>query len=93
MKITNKKENKILGRTEYEFGFEKEGPTLSKEEAKKEIIKLTKGKEELIVIKSIRSEFGQEKGRIIARVYENKDRFKEIEEFRKKKNGKETSKK
>ena len=84
MKAIEKKENSLLGRNEYLIEFDNKGKTMSKEEALKKLSENFKANPELSIIKFIRNDFGREGGIIKAYVYHDKERFNEIEKFRKK---------
>lgn len=84
MKVLDKKDNSLLGRSEYTLEFEAKGKTISKEEALKKLTENFKANPETSIIKFIRNDFGREKGIIKAYVYHDKERFNEIEKFRKK---------
>ena len=84
MKAIEKKENTMLGRIEYTLEFENKGRTISKEEALKKLVENFKANPELSIIKFIRNDFGREGGIIKAYVYHDKERFDQIEKFRKK---------
>ena len=84
MKAIEKKENSLLGRNEYLIEFDNKGKTMSKEEALKKLSENFKAIPELSIIKFIRNDFGREGGIIKAYVYHDKERFNEIEKFRKK---------
>jgi ribosomal protein S24E len=80
LKITNKKENPMLCRTEIEcrVSFFNE-PTPKRVDVKKKISSLAKADEKLIVIKKIKSEFGTGGGTVLAFVYKTEEDLKRIE--------------
>ena len=84
MKAIEKKENSLLGRSEYTLEFESKGKTMSKEEALKKLVENFKANPETSIIKFIRNDYGKESGIIKAYVYHDKERFDAIEKFRKK---------
>ena len=53
--------------------------TPSKEETKKKIAEMTKANEDLIIIKHIYTQFGSQKGKFTAYIYENEEMKKKIE--------------
>jgi len=85
MKIIKQEEYPLLMRKQIEFEFDhKNNKTISKEEALKEVSSSLKIAPELIKIKVINTKYGSNKSKIIANVYDNTDKLKSIEEFRKK---------
>ena len=59
--------------------------TPSKEETKKKIAEMTKANADLVIVKHIYTQFGSQKGKFIAYVYENEDMKKKIEPKKKEK--------
>lgn len=75
-----KEENKpLLSRVEINAEIEFEGATPSKDEVKKEISKLKKQNEELIIVKHIYTKFGLNKSNSLIYIYENKKEMEKIE--------------
>lgn len=83
MKITidNQKENKLLGRTEYNLSVEFEGVTPSKDDVAQEALKTLKAKPELMVIKDVISGFGGLVANSEVFVYENAEVLKRVEDL------------
>lgn len=93
MKITEKSENKLLGRTLVSAVVEHhKKPTPSEAEIKKQIAIQTKSKEELIQVKKIQTKFSSGISEIQAYVYENEQAIKNTQ-INKKKNGKQEASK
>jgi small subunit ribosomal protein S24e len=80
LEIKEKKEVPLLSRTRVHLNVEFEKETPSREMIRKELAKILKSKEELIIIKHVYSKFGKKEAKIIAHVYENLDDLKKIEE-------------
>jgi len=72
IKIQDKKEQKLLSRTELSAHVTFDGTTPSREDIKKELTKKTKSKEELIIVKHIYTKFGSKEADLIAYVYQDK---------------------
>ncbi len=86
-------ENKtLLSRIEINAEIEFEGKTPSKEEVRKEISKLKKKNEELIIVKNIYTKFGLNKAKSLIYIYKNKKEMERIEPKLKKEEKKEESK-
>ena len=66
-------ENKLLGRKEVEALIPSNGATLSRSDIKKEIAKVLKVKEDLVIVNHAVSYYGDNQVRIKAKVYENKE--------------------
>ncbi|MBC8495631.1 hypothetical protein H8D36_05740 [archaeon] len=69
MKITTQKENQLLGRTEVEAEIAFTGATPSREDLKKQLAQQLKTKESLVIITSIRTNYGESVAVIQANVY------------------------
>ncbi len=76
MKLINKVEEKLLGRVCFEYEFEKMATSPSRVEIQKEVAKLQKAKFELVVIEKIDVQFGTNKFKIKAVVYNSKEDYK-----------------
>ncbi|MAG48057.1 hypothetical protein CL617_05625 [archaeon] len=86
MKITNERDNVLLERKEVNLNIEHSSKTTpSKEEVKKLIVEKYKAKEELVIVKNISTEFGDDYSSGVVYVYDNDKKFQEIEVVRKKK--------
>jgi len=79
LKILDKKDNPLLHRLEIEAGLVVEGPTPSNKDVAKELAKQLKADENLVIVKHIYSRFGTNKADVLAYVYNDKDKMKEIE--------------
>jgi small subunit ribosomal protein S24e len=77
--IKEKKENKLLNRTEITASMVFEGSTPCRQDVQKEIAKLAKTKEDLTIIKEIQNVFGTCKATINANAYENEDAMFAVE--------------
>ncbi len=93
LKILEKKENRALLRKEIEAELSFFGEsTPKKEEVKKKIAETEKVNEELVIVKSIHTRFGEPKASVIAYIYENIEILNELEPKRKTKETKEAEK-
>ena len=79
LKILNKKDNPLLHRLELEAELTATGPTPSNKDVAKELSKQTKANENLIIIKHIYSRFGTNQSDVLAYIYNDEERMKEIE--------------
>lgn len=80
MKILEKKQLELLPRTELIAEIEHIGKsTPSKESIKEVIANELKADKDTIMIKSIRSNFGETKSRVIANIYKDKDSLTRLE--------------
>ena len=78
--ILNKKENKVLDRTEVKFDCIYSGKATPKIlEVKSKLVALLNTKKELIVIDSLQPHFGEAKAAGYAKVYGSKDSLEDIE--------------
>ncbi len=78
--ISEQKENKIFGRKEITATVLFEGNTTpTRKDIQKEISKAVKSKEELTIIETIKTNFGDAKATIIARAYDDEESMKAIE--------------
>lgn len=64
-------ENKLLGRREIIAKLEVSKETLSRQDAKAQIVKALKVDENLIIVKNIKTQYGSKYVEIIANIYEN----------------------
>jgi len=84
MKITKDFSNKLLKRRELELVFSSDGnPGIEK--AKKEVVAELKAKDELVVIKSLKNNFGNKDFRVSVFVYGDAENMKLIEPKKKEK--------
>lgn len=79
LRILNKKDNPLLHRIEIEAELTADGPTPSNKDVAKELAKQTKAAEKLIIIKHIYSRFGTNQSDVLAYIYNDEERMKEIE--------------
>jgi len=78
--ISEQKENTILGRKEITATVLFEGnSTPNRKDIQKEIAKQIKSKEELTIINTIKTNFGEAKATISARAYNDEESMKAIE--------------
>ena len=78
LKITGEKENPVLERTEIEFAIDAT-TTPKRETVQQEIAKSKGTKNELVVIRKIRQEFGKHESKGTAMLYKNEKQLKLLE--------------
>lgn len=76
IEITNKVENKLLGRTQITFRIRYKGPTPSIKEVRSSLISKLKADEKLFVIDNVKSEFGATTASGYAKIYTSADAMK-----------------
>ncbi|MBW2992969.1 30S ribosomal protein S24e [Candidatus Woesearchaeota archaeon] len=79
LKITEEKENKLLSRKEITAEMTHEGPTPGYNAVKQAIANQLKADESLVAIQHIYPYFGEPKIRIIANIYESREKMEELE--------------
>ena len=79
--ITEKKENKALGRQELECSFSYEGAMPSRKEIRSAACAATGASPELVVVVSVKGSFGSRKADVKLRIYSNKDSMKAEREY------------
>ncbi|MBW2963429.1 30S ribosomal protein S24e [Candidatus Woesearchaeota archaeon] len=79
LKIIEKKENPLLHRIELEAELTATGPTPSNEAVIKALASQLKAEEKMIIIKHIYSRFGTNVSDVLAFLYDNEEKMKEIE--------------
>jgi ribosomal protein S24E len=79
LSIVKEKEYPLLSRNRITFMWEAEGPTPSRIELLKEIAKMSKAKEDLVVIRHIYPQVGNSKAKIIAHIYTDKKKLEFFE--------------
>ncbi len=80
IKVTEMKENKLLGRKEIYFDVLHEGePTPSREAVKGKLVAMLDLDPETVVVQYIRSYFGSHVSKGYAKAYESKERLQYIE--------------
>ena len=89
IKITAKRENKLLERAELEGEIGFTGATPSYEQLKKELSTHLKTDEATIAIKHVYTDFGNQKATFTANVYSTTDKLKAVEPKIKEKKAKE----
>ena len=79
IKIISQEENKPLSRTEAKVSLVYEGTTPSRKDIQKEVAKKLKAKEELTIIKTIQTGFGEAKAIAYVNAYTDETVLKKIE--------------
>ncbi len=80
VEIEKEKENKLLKRREVLFRVSHDGGSPSREDVRTALMKTLRCNPKMLVIDWMRAEFGKRETVGYAKVYENEDRLKEIEE-------------
>ncbi len=93
LKIIEKKENKLLSRTEITAEMVHEGPTPSYDAIKKALAKQVNADESLIAVKHVYPSYGESRVKIIANIYDDKKAMESIEPAAPKKEEKPAEKK
>ena len=78
IKIINEKQA-VVPRKEINLEVKFENSTPKRLELKKEIAKITKQKEELLIIKKIITDYGKRQAKVIAYAYKDEETLKKIE--------------
>lgn len=79
LKIISQNENKSLFRTEVEASIVFEKTTPTRKDIQKEIAKKLKSKEDLTIIKTVKTAFGEAKATVFANVYTDENVLKTLE--------------
>lgn len=79
LEITNEKVNRLLHRTELECQMDFDGPTPTLKEILGEIASKKKAKEDLIVIDSIKQDYGRTRASCFIKIYESEKAMKKLE--------------
>jgi len=76
IEVTNKRDNPLLSRKEFQFSVKYEGPTPKFAEVRQALAEKIKSDEKLTVIDSVTSEYGRQKAHGYAKVYESEEALK-----------------
>ena len=79
IKVIEEKNNPLLNRREVKFVVEHDGPTPSRKSIVEKIAATMNSKVGLVIVDSLKSEFGKRETVGYAKIYENKERAKEVE--------------
>ena len=79
VEITNRQKNALLNREEIEFGVDDSAVTPSRKELKEKIAALVNAKTELVIIGTIKKEFGSKAVKGVARIYSDEKTLKKTE--------------
>ncbi|MDF0592699.1 30S ribosomal protein S24e [Methanotrichaceae archaeon M04Ac] len=79
IKIIEERENPILNRREVKFVVEHDGPTPSRKSVIDKIAATMNSKVGLVMVDSLKSEFGKRETMGYAKIYESEERAKEVE--------------
>jgi len=88
IKITEKKESPLLSRTEVTAEVAYSGKVPKKEEFRSKLATALSAKENLLVLKKIRTKFGDKKAKISFYIYNNEKDMSDIEPKKKEKKAK-----
>jgi ribosomal protein S24E len=81
LNIITENKNDLLGRKDFIFNMEFDGATPKTADVKKEIASISKSKEEVVVIKVIKNNYGQGKAEVRAHIYDSLDDLKKLEKY------------
>ncbi|UEC42946.1 MAG: 30S ribosomal protein S24e [Methanothrix sp.] len=79
IKVIEERENPILNRREIRFAVVHDGPTPSRKSVVEKIAATMSSKVGLVMVDSLKSEFGKRETRGYAKIYETEERAKEVE--------------
>ena len=79
MELIKENEMKLLSRKRLTLMRENKGATPSRQDLIKEVAKQFNAKEDLIIIKHVYSQFGEDKTKVIVHVYSDKNKMKFFE--------------
>ncbi|HII05822.1 MAG TPA: 30S ribosomal protein S24e [Methanotrichaceae archaeon] len=79
IKVIEEKENPILNRREVKFVVEHDGPTPTRKSVIDKIAATMNSKVGLVMVDSLKSEFGKRETVGYAKIYETEERAKEVE--------------
>ena len=79
IKVIEEKDNPILNRREIKFVVEHDGPTPSRKNVVEKIAATMNSKVGLVMVYSLKSEFGKRETLGYAKIYETEERAKEVE--------------
>lgn len=81
IEITAQQENQLLGRKELQALVNYTGPTPKREDVVKQIASKTGSKENLVVVKEIKTTYGQQVAKVTAYAYASLDDLKKLEAY------------
>ena len=79
IKIIKDLQNVLLNRSELDFTVEYEGPTPSRADVRKKLAALLNKDLDLILIQKMEAEYGVQRAKGFAKIYESEERMKQIE--------------
>ncbi|MDI9393901.1 MAG: 30S ribosomal protein S24e [Euryarchaeota archaeon] len=80
IKILKDKNNPLLNRRELDFTVKYEGSTPSRSDVKNKLAAMLNAPLELLVIQRIKTEYGMQESKGYAKLYEDAERMKEVEQ-------------
>lgn len=81
LQIITEEKNDLLGRKDLTCKVEFEGATPKKTDIQKEIANTTKSQEDLVVVKVIKNNYGEEVANVFAYIYDSIEDLKKLEEY------------
>jgi len=80
IKVVKDKKNSLLNRRELDFVVKYEGSTPSRNDVKNKLAAMLNAPLELLVIQRIKTEYGMQESKGYAKLYEDADRMKQVEQ-------------
>lgn len=80
IKIIKDKKNSLLNRRELDFIVKYEGSTPSRNDVRNKLAAMLNAPLELLVIQRIKTEYGMQESKDYAKLYEDADRMKQVEQ-------------
>jgi small subunit ribosomal protein S24e len=80
IKVVKDKKNSLLNRRELDFVVKYEGSTPSRNDVRNKLAAMLNAPLELLVIQRIKTEYGMQESKGYAKLYEDADRMKQVEQ-------------
>lgn len=80
IKVVKDKKNSLLNRRELDFVVKYEGSTPSRNDIRNKLAAMLNAPLELLVIQRIKTEYGMQESKGYAKLYEDADRMKQVEQ-------------
>lgn len=78
MEVKSDFENKLLGRREVKLTIENAAATITRVEAKAQVVKKFDAEEDLVIIENIGSRYGNANVTVTASIYDNKETLEKV---------------
>ena len=80
IKVVKDKKNSLLNRRELDFVVKYEGSTPSRNDVRNKLAAMLNAPLELLVLQRIKTEYGMQESKGYAKLYEDADRMKQVEQ-------------